>query len=117
MPRHTVSASVTAPGWVTVKRGDTTVVGFWSWELRSVYAPTTGEEGSHLTFKGGHWLRTSATPDDVLVALGAASKIWIAVDNAKTRKDGLPSDLQDSFQTRDVADRMPPSDFDVTRRP
>jgi hypothetical protein len=90
--------------------GDTTRTAYWAWELRSVYTPV-GESGAHLSFKGGYWLRTSASVDDVLVALGAASKIWIAVDNQKTRQDGLP---HFDSQTSDAIDEalMPsPSSF------
>ena len=107
---HTVSASVASPGWITHKQGDTTVISYWAWELRSAYTPI-GESGAHLTFKAGYWLRTSASVDDVLVALGAASKIWLAVERQKTREDGLP---HFDAQTRDAVDEalMPsPSTF------
>ena len=109
MSKHTVSASVSSPGWITHKQGSVVQIAYWAWELRSCYTPV-GESGAHLGFKQGYWLRTSASPDDVLVALGAAGKIWLAVDNLK-RQDGLP---HLDAQTRDAVDeaRMPsPSTF------
>jgi hypothetical protein len=110
MSIHTVSASVNSPGWIQHRQGDTTTIAYWAWELRSVYTPI-GETGAHLTFKAGYWLRTSASVDDVLVALGAASKIWLAVERQKTSQDGLP---HLDAQTRDAVDEasMPvPSSF------
>jgi hypothetical protein len=72
--RHTASANLNAPGYVSIKQGVTTVMSFWAWDLMVCFTNKDVEGGTKLVFsKGSMWLPCSCHVDDVMAAVGAAT--------------------------------------------
>jgi len=95
---------------VTIKRGSATVIGFWSWHLKSAYQHE-GEKGCRLSFRDHVWLRTTASVDEILDATGAAMKIYSAIRKQdSTDKEINVLDALGQGQAR--IDRAIRSDFD-----
>jgi hypothetical protein len=82
--RHVASANPNAPGHVTIKLLGTAIISFWAWDLMVANTHAKQDGTTQLVFhKGAMWLPTTASVDDVMVAVSAAMSAYGAIDRER----------------------------------